>query len=229
MMSEQQLALNLPVRTAQGRMDFLVAPCNAQAVALVDCFPDWPKPVQCFYGVSGCGKSHLVAVLSQHYKVVSFVVDDLTDTSQQVTAYLNGTLKADIVVVDALHNLTQINEEILFHMLNHAHHGGAPLLLLAQHAPAYIDIKLPDLASRLRAIEAIAMRAPDDFLVAGLLQKLFIDRQLRVDRRVIDYMVMRVERDFASIGRIVEALDKLALQEKKSITVPFVARVLESY
>ena len=225
-MSEQQLALNLPTRTAQGRMDFLVAPCNAQAVALVDAFPDWPAPTQCFYGVAGCGKSHLVAVLSQQYKVIPLVVADLTDTSQAVTAYLNGTLTADIVVLDGLHNLAQINEEVLFHILNRAQHGGAPLLLLAQKTPAHIAVQLPDLASRLRAIEAIAMRPPDDFLVAGLLRKLFIDRQLRVDPRVIDYMVMRTPRDFASIGRIVEGLDKLALQEKRSITVPFVAQFL---
>ncbi len=221
----KQLTLDLPVRVALGREDFLVAPCNRQAVACIDAFPDWSPAVQCLYGPSGCGKTHLAAVLGRHYKVtpVSF---EQAAARVHAEACLAGAFDTDIVLIDGLERGLHGCEEIFFHMLNHAHNDGAPILLLTQTPPAHIATPLPDLASRLRAIQAVAMHPPDDVLLAGLVRKLFADRQLRVDRRVIDYMVVRIERDFTAIAHFVDRLDNLALQQKRSITVPFVAGLL---
>ena len=88
---------------------------------------------------------------------------------------------------------------------------------------------LPDLASRLKAIAAIALKSPDDSLMRGLLLKLFGDRQLKIERRVVDYLLPRIERDYANMVALVGRIDRQALAEKRAITVPMVAEILESH
>jgi chromosomal replication initiation ATPase DnaA len=90
-------------------------------------------------------------------------------------------------------------------------------------------VGLPDLASRLKAIAAIALKSPDDSLMRGLLLKLFGDRQLKIERRVVDYLLPRIERDYANMVALVGRIDRQALAEKRAITVPMVAEILESH
>ena len=86
---------------------------------------------------------------------------------------------------------------------------------------------MPDLASRLGAVSAIAVAQPDDELMAAVLAKLFADRQLAVDRRVIDYIAMRMERSFASARQLVDSLDREALARQRRVTRPLAAELLE--
>ena len=54
-----QLPLDLGFRPALGRTDFLIAPCNAAAVAWLDRWPEWPGVALALWGPAGSGKSHL--------------------------------------------------------------------------------------------------------------------------------------------------------------------------
>ena len=201
---------------------------NAEAVALIDQVAQWPMPVQWIYGPSGCGKTHLAAVLAQDFDVHIMQANGLNKNTD-VPAILSGELTAAILILEALDDLQTTDEESLFHLLNHARHGAQKLLLMSQVPAARLDISLQDLQSRLKAIAAVAMGPPDDDLVAGLLHKLFGDLQLRVDDKVIAYLVPRIERDFASMGQVVKAIDQQALALKKPVTVPLVADVLTTY
>lgn len=59
-----QLALDFPHRPSLGKEDFLIAPCNREAVAMIDKWPDWPYFAVCIYGPEGCGKTHLANVFA---------------------------------------------------------------------------------------------------------------------------------------------------------------------
>ncbi len=59
-----QLALDFPHRPSLGREDFLVSPCNRDAVALTEQWPNWPYFSLCLYGPKGCGKTHLANVFA---------------------------------------------------------------------------------------------------------------------------------------------------------------------
>jgi len=224
----EQLSFDLPSRPAFEREAFMVTQSNAEAVALIDQVAQWPMPVQWIYGPSGCGKTHLAAVLAQDFDVHIMQANGLNKNTD-VPAVLSGELTAAILILEALDDLQTTDEESLFHLLNHARHGAQKLLLMSQVPAARLDISLPDLQSRLKAIAAVAMGPPDDDLVAGLLHKLFGDLQLRVDDKVIAYLVPRIERDFASMGQVVKAIDQQALALKKPVTVPLVADVLTTY
>jgi chromosomal replication initiation ATPase DnaA len=87
-------------------------------------------------------------------------------------------------------------------------------------------VTLPDLASRLAAMPAVAIAPPDDALLAAVLVKLFADRQLAIGADVVDYLVGRMERSFAAASAMVERLDRAALAERRAVTVPLVRKML---
>jgi chromosomal replication initiation ATPase DnaA len=196
-----QLTFDLGHRTALGRDDFLVAPCNSDAVAWIDRWPDWPGPALVIYGPAGCGKTHLARVWQQR--------SGATDES---------------VIEDADR---ASDDAALFHRFNRHAEDGGHLLVTARIAPARWTGRLPDLVSRLAAAPTVAIGAPDDTLIAQVLVKLFADRQLDVDAGVVTYAVRRMERSFAAARRLVAAADQAALAAKRPVTVALVRAVLE--
>ncbi len=223
----RQLTLDLPQRPALGREDFVVAPCNETAVAWIDRWPDWPQPVLTVHGPSGSGKSHLAQVWRRASRAQE-VSPAAFETGDPPT--LVGDGKA-VLVEDVDRLLTpkdKAREERLLHLYNLVIEARGQLLLTAESAPARWPCGLPDLRSRLAAAQAVALGAPDDRLIEALLVKLFSDRQLRVTAPVVKYILPRVERSFAALQELVEAVDEAALSNHRDITVSLVGRVLET-
>jgi DnaA regulatory inactivator Hda len=223
----EQLVFDLPQRAAMGRAAFLVSDSNREAVALIDGFGDWQVPVQWIYGPTGSGKSHLAAVLS--HQCAALNIDAVQLLQDDIARVLDGSGKPDAVIVDRLDALPVHCEEVLFHLLNFSRHENLKILLLSEKPAAQLTIGLPDLVSRLKAVAAVALTSPDDALMRGLMAKLFSDRQLKVDARVIDYLLPRMVRDYADMAALIDNIDRQALAEKRAITVPMVAEILESH
>src|SRR5258708_13334029 len=57
-----QFVLEFAHRPAFGADDFLVAPSNEAAIALLDRWPDWSASAMLLHGPPGCGKTHLAHV-----------------------------------------------------------------------------------------------------------------------------------------------------------------------
>lgn len=217
---ERQLPLDLGHRPALGSADFLVAPCNAEAVAWLDRWPQWPAPALAVYGAAGCGKSHLAQVFAA--RTGAPVIAAASLHPDDPPRLLAGGCAAVIEDGDR-----GVDEVALFHLFNLAKESGCTLLLSGRIPPAQWPLTLPDLRSRLNAIPAIGIAPPDDALIAALLIKLFADRQLRVGQEVVAYLLTRMERSFAAARAVVAAVDRAALAEKREITVPLVRQVLE--
>ncbi|MGC6535610.1 MAG: HdaA/DnaA family protein [Parvibaculales bacterium] len=222
-----QLVFDLPQRAARDREAFFVAPSNEEAVHVIDGFADSQEPVQWLYGPGGSGKSHLAAVLAAQMPTHALTLDALD--AAMVSEVMATTDGFQAIIIDDVDGLTAAQEEPLFHLFNHCKNGGPKLLLLSQVPARQMAINLPDLRSRLAAVPAVGLAQPDDKLMAGLLDKLFADRQINLDEKVRDYLVPRIARDFAAMGALVKAIDEAALAAQKPITVPFVARFLDSY
>lgn len=218
----RQLAFELGFRPASGREDFLVAPSNEAAVALIDAWPDWPGPAAALSGPAGSGKTHLAEVWRAASGASRIEASALAgaDLPALVAA------RALIVEVEEAGGFTDAGERALFHLINLAKEEGAFLLLTAREAPARLDVRLPDLASRLRALPHAKLGAPDDALLSGVLVKLFDDRQLRVAEPLIAYLAARIERSIAVAHDVVEALDRASLSGRRPVTVPLAAEVL---
>jgi len=213
-----QLPLELPLRPAVGRADFLVAPCNAEAIAWLDRWPDWPAPALALYGPAGSGKSHLAHVFAA--RAAAPFIDPAALATERVPGLLGDAAAA---IVD---EAERASEEPLLHLHNLLAERRGHLLIVARDAPARWAIALPDLRSRLLAAPAVAVAAPDEALIGALLVKLFADRQLHVGEEVLAYLALNLERSFAAAQRAVAALDAAALAEHRRITVPLARQVL---
>ena len=107
--------------------------------------------------------------------------------------------------------------------------GARPALLLtARRFPSAWGVSLPDLASRLKAAATVEIHEPDDLLLAGVITKLFADRQVEVEPHVVQYLVRRIERSLATAMRVVERLDRTALERKMPITRALAAETINA-
>lgn len=219
----RQIPLDLGHRAALGRDDFLVAPSNQDAVAWIDSWPDWPAPALIIHGPAASGKTHLAAVWSEKTGAARIAPGDLGTQSARALAERAAHLAIDLAD-------TWIGdheaETALFHLYNLFKEERRTILLTMRVAPSRLDFALADLASRLRAAPAAAIQPPDDVLLEAILVKLFADRQISLGSDVLAYLLPRMDRSFSAARDMVEAADRLALAEKKPVTVPLIRRVL---
>lgn len=165
--------------------------CNADALAWIDRWPDWPYPLLVLYGPAGAGKSHLAA-LWQDRTQGQTVIDDAQRFFGDEDA-----------------------EEDLFHQFNLARENGRYILMVADQPMHRQNIILPDLASRLKAAPQVEITAPDDAVLQAVLVKLFHDRQMRIEPEVIAYILPRMERSFIAARDIVQKIDENSLSAKR--------------
>ena len=214
----RQLALALPHAENFAREDFLTGAPNKAALGLIERWPDWPDRTLALVGPEGAGKSHLAAIWAEIAGARRVSARALGETG------LMGALATGALVVEDAS--ARLDERALFHLLNLVRQEEAFVLITARTAPANWRVELPDLASRLRAVPAVELSAPDDALLRAVVVKLFADRQLAVDESLIGYLVARIERSFAGARTVVEELDREALRQKRPVTRALAAELL---
>ncbi len=220
-MSEAQIPLDLGHRPALSDGDFLVAPCNAEAHAWLKRWPNWPGPSSVVYGPAECGKTHLAHLFVAVSGAVTLSGAALTVADPP---RLLGQARA-VVVEDC--DRGSLDEAALFHLINLTKESCGFLLLTGREAPSRWKVRLPDLRSRLNAMPALAIGAPDDEVLAAVLVKLFADRQVKIGEELVTYLLGRMERSFAAAAGLVERLDHAALAGRRAVTVPLARSVLE--
>lgn len=176
---------------------------------------EWPDHRLALWGEAGCGKTHLLHIWAQRSGRLLSNGAGLPDSG--------GLPPAGVALDDAS---SAADERAFLHLLNAAGEAGRPVLLAARAPPARWPVRLPDLASRLRAMMAVEIRRPEDTLLRALLARLLSDRQLRLPDPLQEWLVQHLPRSAAALRHAVERLDAASLAQHRNITVPFAARVL---
>ena len=207
----RQLALALDHSVSFAREDFLSGPSNIAALTLIERWPDWPDRIVALIGPEGSGKSHLAAIWAEvaGARVLSANLLSIADVP--------ASLATGALVVEDL-EAADLDEQALFHLMNLAREESANVLLTGRLPVAGFPITIRDLASRLRAVPAIMLTAPDDALLRSLLVKLAADRQLTLDEALVNYLVRRIERSFAAAHAAVQRLDRESMRRHRPVT-----------
>lgn len=216
----RQLPLSLPHRAEMTRDAFLAGAANARAIALVDGWPEWPAPAVLLAGPAGSGKTHVVEIWRALAAASVVAARDLRDGGVAML------VAEGPVAVEDLHE-GPLDEPALFHLFNLAGERGVPLLLTSRAWPSALPVKLPDLASRLRAARLVEIGEPDDDLRRRVLVKLFADRQLAIEPAVVDYILLHMERSLDAANRVVAEIDREALAAGAPVTRRLAAAAME--
>jgi chromosomal replication initiation ATPase DnaA len=207
----RQLLLALDHSVSFAREDFLRGPSNAEALNLVERWPDWPDRIVALVGPQGSGKSHLAAIWAEATgaRVLSA---KLLLHSDLPAAFATGALVLEDLEFEGL------DERALFHLLNFAREQAANVLITSRSPLTTFPVVIRDLASRMRAVPSVALAAPDDALLHALIVKLAVDRQIALDESLVSYVANRIERSFAAAHHAVQRLDEEAMRQHRPVT-----------
>lgn len=212
-----QLTLELGHTPAQGEADFLVGEGNRLAYGRIMAFPHWPDPVTLVTGPAKSGKSHLARIFADRTGARFAGIDDL-----EALATEGGTAPVIVEDVDRL----DYDEAGLFHLLNQSMREHRPILLTAREDIANWPLATDDVRSRARRAAAFALELTDDIQLSQMFVKLFGDRQIKVDPKIIGYLVARMERSAEEVVTLADLMDRLALAKGTAITRSIAADAL---
>ena len=197
--------------------DFIEGEGNTLALAHVRSFPRWPHPLTLIEGPPKSGKSHLSRIFAERADAVV-----ATPQSAERLAGEGGT--QPIIVEDV--ERSGYNEPALFHLLNQSMRDHRPVLMTTREPIANWPFETDDLKSRARLAQRFTLALSDDIQLSQMFVKLFGDRQVAVDPKVIAYMVARMERSPEEAVALADTADRLAMARSTAITRRIAAMAL---
>jgi chromosomal replication initiation ATPase DnaA len=212
-----QLILDLAQRPALGAEDFLISRSNQAAADIVDRWPHWPHASVVVVAPPGAGKTHLANVWRLRSGAARLEAAAL---GEREVAGAEGAL-----LVEDLHAGIG-DERALFHLLNLVREHKGSMLLTSRALPGELDVRLPDLRSRLRALPVVAIEPPDEALLKAVLVKHFADRQLAVEPHVVNYIALHMEQSMEAAAAIVAEVDRAAMASHRKVTRALVAEIM---
>lgn len=203
--------------------DFIVSSANEIPYKFITSWPHWGNSrlsnITYLEGVQFSGKTHL-AHLWQDLSHAKFIFEKDFQNNK-----LEELLESrQCFIIKELENFIKF-EQKLFHIFNIIIEQKKYLLITSKYAPSSQDISLPDLLSRLKGCNHIAISNVDDMLLEGMLAKLLSDRQLRVSKETMQFILSKIERSYASINKFIDMIDKKSLSQKRNITIPFLREI----
>ena len=198
--------------------DFYVSKSNYYAYKIIEKWPKWEKNILNIYGEKYSGKSHLVTIFIEKNKAIK--VDKIINDEnffKKIKTYEN-------IVIDNL-NL-DIKEEILFSLFNVVDQDNKYLIINSNKPINEINFKLNDLKSRSKNCLFAKIEKPDDELMFALILKSFSDKQISVDKKVIDFIIKRIDRSYSKIFEFIYKIDELSLKKKRPINLKTIKELL---
>ena len=214
-----QLILEFPSHKAYKKEDFYVSPSNQQAYDFINSWPRWIKRTVNIFGPSGSGKSHLASILKNKTSCLQVNSNELNEN-----IFIKYKTKEALII----ENLDEkISENLLFALWNIALQDNKYLMITSKKSIASYKFKLKDLSSRVESSLIIGIKLPSDDLISVILAKNFSDKQIKVEKKHIDYIIKRIDRSYGKISQFILTLDKYSLKKGSPFTLKLIKEVLK--
>jgi len=214
-----QLLLNFAYKQNFKDKDFYVSKSNYFAFNIINSWPKWEKNFLNICGDKYSGKSHLINIFLKKFKGI--IIDAYSFKNEHLK-------KIKIYENIVLENFTEkTNERLIYSLFNIIDQDNKYLIINSLIPIEKINFKLNDLRSRTKNCLVAQIEKPDDELMFALILKNLSDRQIVIDKKLIDYIIKRIDRSYGKIFEFIYKIDEISLKKKKSIDFKIIKEVLE--
>ena len=215
-----QLLLNFEYKQNFKDEDFYVSNSNYYAFNLINSWPKWGKNFLNICGEKYSGKTHLSNIFLKKFKGIKIDANSFENKNlKEIKIYEN-------VILD---NLGQnVDERLIYSLFNIIDQDNKYLIINSLIPVSKISFKLEDLRSRTKNCLVAKIDKPEDDLMFALILKNFSDRQITIDKKLIDFIIKRVDRSYGKIFEFIYKIDEISLKRKKSIDFKIIKEVLRA-
>ena len=213
-----QLILSFDYEQNFKNLDFYVSKSN---IHVYDVIKDWSKKKQKFLNIVGdefSGKTHLINIFLDTNKGLKIKSNNLNNEFLKKTKLFENIILEDLI--------SNIDEKLFYSLINIIDAENKNLIITSRIPVSSINFKLLDIQSRLKNFFITKIDNPDDDLMFALILKNLSDRQITIDKKLIDYIIKRVDRSYSKISDFIYKIDQLSLKKKKSIDFKIIKEAL---
>ncbi len=218
-MSElNQLLLELDYKSNFNEHDFYLSKSNSNAFNLINKWPSWEKKILNISGEKFSGKTHLANIFKLKSKAFLINGDSINNSIFKI-------LKLhECIIIDDFEKCKK--EQILYSIFNLIDQDNKYLLINSIKPINKMVFNLPDLASRSKNCLYAEIENPDDELLFAIILKNFSDRQIKIEKKIIDFIINRIDRSYSKIDEFIYKIDELSLKKKKPINFKTIKEIL---
>ena len=198
--------------------DFFVSKSNKHVHDFLLSWPNWEKNLVNICGENFSGKSHLINIFIKKFKGVIFNADTFDNDD------LSSLDNHQNIVLENLNN--EINEKLIYTLINIVEQNDKYLIITSYRSISEFNFNLDDLKSRAKNFLIQDIQKPDDELIFALLIKNLSDRQITLEKKLVNYIVKRIHRSYSKIFDFIYKIDEMSLKKKKSININLVKEIL---
>ena len=218
-MSElNQLLLDFDHKIEFNEHDYYVSKSNYFAFNLIQNWTKWEKKILNIYGDTFSGKTHLANIFQNKSKAL-YLTDN--DVSEEIFKKIKLT---ECIVIDDFEKIK--NENLLYSLFNLIYQDNKYLLILSNRAISDINYCLDDLNSRAKNCIFAKIENPDDDLIFAIIVKSFSDRQIKLEKKLLEFIIKRIDRSYGKIYEFIYKVDELSLKKKKPINLKTIREIL---
>ena len=213
-----QLLLNFNFKKSFNDHDYYVSDSNYFAFNLIDKWPKWEKRILNIKCEKFSGKTHLANIFKLKSSALYLNEKDINnEIFKKIKLY-------ESIIIDEFSN--KIEENLIYSIFNLVDQDSKYLLIITETPLSEIKFKLPDLVSRSKNSLLAKIDPPDDDLIFALILKNFSDRQIKLEKQIIEFIVNRIERSYSKISEFIYKVDELSLKKKKPINLKTIKEIL---
>ena len=218
MRDENQQIIKFDHESNMTNEDFYLSKSNKHIMELLNNWPKWEKNFLNINGEKFSGKSHLVNIFLKKFRGIRFDAHQLDDSKlKEIKIHQN-------IVLENLDNT--IDEKLFYTLFNMIDLDNKYLIVTSYKSIVDIEFKLNDLNSRAKNFLLQSIEKPDDDLIFALLVKNLSDRQISIEKKLINYVIKRIDRSYSKIFEFIYKIDEMSLKKKKSIDFKIIKEVL---
>jgi len=213
-----QLILNFDYDQNFQDQDFYVSKSNEFSFKLLNSWPKWERNFVNLIGEKFSGKTHLVNIFLDKFKGIKIEAKDLNNE------FLKKIKVFENIVIENFND--KIDESLFFTLFNIVDQDNKYLILTSKIPIVDHIFKLDDLNSRSKNFILSNIEKPGDDLMFALILKNLSDRQISIDKKLVDFIIKRIDRSYGKIFDFIYKIDKIGLKRKKPIDFKIIKEVL---